>query len=93
MQYAICRLPSNPNKDAELLTVPMQLVASQVYIPKQQVPSCPEMIRCISPGLSSTLSLYHFKSGCGTPITLHSKFTAPSSDRIARRLSRNFGFL
>lgn len=88
-----CHLPSKPKSDAELLTVPMQFVASQVYVPKQQVPSCPEMILWMSPGFSSTPSLYHLRIGCGTPITLHSKFTAPSSDSMARKLSRNFGFL
>lgn len=56
-------VPSKPSREAELATVPMQLYASQVYVPRQHVPSSPEMMRCISPGFSSSPSLYHFSTG------------------------------
>ena len=62
-------VPSKPSREAELATVPMQFRASQVYVPRQHVPSCPEMMRWMSPGFSSSPSLYHLSTGCGTPIT------------------------
>lgn len=66
-------IPSKPSSEAELDTEPIQLVASHVYVPRQHVPSWPEMIRWMSPGLSSRPSLYHLRVGWGVPITCKSK--------------------
>ena len=52
-----------PRSAAELVTFPMQLVATQVYVPRQHVPSAPDIRRWISPALSSTPSLYQDRTG------------------------------
>jgi len=84
---------SNPRSAAELVTLPIQLVATQVYVPRQHEPSFPDMSLCMSPAFNSTPSLYQERVGCGTPITLHSRFTAPSSVSTAFNGSKNLGIL
>lgn len=71
----------------------MQFTASHVYVPKDVGSSGLAVSAKTSPALISLSSLYHFKTGVGTPTTLHSNDTVPVSVSNARSSVTNSGLL
>jgi len=73
--------------------LPMQLTASQVYVPRDVGSSGLAVSANTSPALISWPSLYQRSTGVGTPTTLHSSDTVPCSVSNACSSSRNSGAL
>jgi hypothetical protein len=73
--------------------LPMQLTASQVYVPRDVGSSGLAVSANTSPALISWPSLYQRSTGVGTPTTLHSRDTVPCSVSRACSCSRNSGAL
>lgn len=75
------------------LAEPIQLVARQVYVPRElgSVWVCESANT--SPAFISESPLNHRRPGVGTPTTLHSKETVPCAVSTARKGSTNSGSL
>lgn len=72
---------------------PRQFFATHEYVPREDESEEFALRANVSPAFIFLPSLYQCKIGVGTPITLHSKETVPSSDSIAFNSSTKRGAL
>lgn len=72
---------------------PKQFLATHEYVPSDDDSMDSTRKANVSPALIFLPSLYQKRFGVGTPITLHSRETVPSSARIALSSSTNWGAL